>query len=221
MKKMKLLKEKLKDERSGRVIFISHCLLNMNARYFGGAFRRSCVSEVIEEALRRDIAVIQMQCPEQLAWGGIGKPLMWLAFDTKRTPLYLLRGIVLPLFLWYTKLRYRHYAGTLVKEIKDYLKSGYQVLGMIGIDGSPTCGVYKHIDIRCAFRLYSRTRTNDLKRDDFNKCLYSDCLREGRGLFISSVKVKLEKRGIHIPIYSHSLMDEMNHNANVFWEGIV
>jgi hypothetical protein len=34
-----LLLERLKDERSKRVIFVSHCWLNENTRYLGGAFR--------------------------------------------------------------------------------------------------------------------------------------------------------------------------------------
>lgn len=220
MKKIKLIQEKLKDERNGRVIFVSHCLLNMNARYFGGAFRSSCVSEIIEEAMKRDIALIQMKCPEQRAWGGIQKPLMWLAFDTKRTPLYLLKGIIVPLFLWYTQLCYRHYARTLVKEITDYERSGYQILGIVGIDGSPTCGVNRHIDIRRAFSLYAGTRLRDLKRGDFNRSLYAECLKDGRGIFISKVKNELDRRGIRIPFYSHSLLDEMKGKTNSIWEDI-
>ena len=33
------LLEKLRDERGRRVVFLSHCLLDENVRYLGGAFR--------------------------------------------------------------------------------------------------------------------------------------------------------------------------------------
>jgi hypothetical protein len=43
-----LLLERLKDERSKRVIFVSHCLLNENTRYLGGAFRRGCADKFVD-----------------------------------------------------------------------------------------------------------------------------------------------------------------------------
>ena len=38
-----LLLTRLADERGKQVVFVSHCLLNENTRYLGGAFRRSGV----------------------------------------------------------------------------------------------------------------------------------------------------------------------------------
>jgi hypothetical protein len=46
-----LLSERLSDERGKRVVFVSHCLLNENARYPGGAFHSGAVPEIAE--LRR------------------------------------------------------------------------------------------------------------------------------------------------------------------------
>ena len=37
-KRLQVLLERLDDERSKKVVFISHCLLNENVRYLGGAF---------------------------------------------------------------------------------------------------------------------------------------------------------------------------------------
>ena len=39
--KLQLLQRALRDERSGRVMFVSHGLLNQNRRYLGGASRRA------------------------------------------------------------------------------------------------------------------------------------------------------------------------------------
>jgi predicted secreted protein len=62
------------DERSRKVIFLSHCLLNENTRYAGGATRRGIVEEVIRPCLVEGLGVVQMPCPEQIAWGGVLKP---------------------------------------------------------------------------------------------------------------------------------------------------
>jgi predicted secreted protein len=60
---------RLQDERSGRVVYVSHCLLNENTRYLGGAFRPGAVDEVVETYLRDGTGICQLPCPEQLAWG--------------------------------------------------------------------------------------------------------------------------------------------------------
>lgn len=68
-----LLLERLKDERSQRVIFVSHCLLNENTRYPGGAFRSGGVDELMDGWQREGVGICQMHCPEQRAWGGVLK----------------------------------------------------------------------------------------------------------------------------------------------------
>jgi len=67
------LRERLRDERGGRVLFVSHCLLNENVRYQGGAGRRGAVDEIVDECRMRGLGICQMPCPEQRAWGGVGK----------------------------------------------------------------------------------------------------------------------------------------------------
>jgi hypothetical protein len=47
--KINLLKEKLSDDRSKRVVFISHSLINENTRYLGRAFAEGIINEVMDE----------------------------------------------------------------------------------------------------------------------------------------------------------------------------
>jgi predicted secreted protein len=49
-------------------VFVSHCLLNENTRYLGGAFRPGAVGEVVDTYLRAGTGICQLPCPEQLAW---------------------------------------------------------------------------------------------------------------------------------------------------------
>jgi hypothetical protein len=68
--RLELLCERLQDQRSGKVPVLSHCLLNQNVRYLGGAVHPGMVEEVVEEARRRGYGLYQLPCPEQRAWVG-------------------------------------------------------------------------------------------------------------------------------------------------------
>jgi hypothetical protein len=80
-----VLLERLKDERSKRVIFVSHCLLNENTRYLGGAFRSGCVDELVDAFQQQGLGIYQMRCPEQCAWGGVLKRRVLLFYGSKGT----------------------------------------------------------------------------------------------------------------------------------------
>jgi len=85
--KIKRVMEKLKDERSKKVIFVAHCMLNENSRWFGGAFRRGCIDEIVDQIQDRGIGIVQMECPEQ-ATGGVVKIWEWRMLGAKDTLLY-------------------------------------------------------------------------------------------------------------------------------------
>ena len=46
--KTRQLRSRLRDDRSGRVVFVAHCLLNENVRYLGGACRPGDVGEIVD-----------------------------------------------------------------------------------------------------------------------------------------------------------------------------
>ncbi len=145
-----LLLERLKDERGKRVIFVSHCLLNENTRYLGGAFRRGCVDELVDSFQQEGLGIYQMRCPEQQAWGGVLKRRLLPFFGSKGTFLYRLRHVLLPLFLWYTRWVYKRIAKVVVRDIEDYVRSGFEVVGIVGVGESPSCGVWSRLDLRCS-----------------------------------------------------------------------
>ena len=90
-----VLLNRLADDRSKRVIFLSHCLLNENTRYLGGACRAACVREVVEECMDRDLGIVQMPCPEQQAWGGVLKRTMLRAYGMRGKMLDRFRPLLL------------------------------------------------------------------------------------------------------------------------------
>jgi hypothetical protein len=84
--KIKLISEKLADERSRKVLFLSHCALNENTRYLGGAFCPGISREVLKDLNTADYGVVQLPCPEQAVWGGVYKRLIWLSFGAEGKP---------------------------------------------------------------------------------------------------------------------------------------
>jgi hypothetical protein len=106
---LEALIEKLKDNRSKKVIFVSHCILNENTRYLGGAFRKSAVKEILEVFQNQDIGIIQLPCPEQKAWGGVLKKYLWLGVGCKNTMLYQFRKLIFPNFFSNTRRKNRFY----------------------------------------------------------------------------------------------------------------
>jgi uncharacterized protein YbbK (DUF523 family) len=60
-------------ERGRCDVLVSHCLLNENTRYAGGATRPGVVAEIIDELIAAGYGIHQLPCPERGAWGGVLK----------------------------------------------------------------------------------------------------------------------------------------------------
>lgn len=117
------------DQRSKKVIFVAHCVLNQNARIKRYAYWRTGMKPVMRFLEEHDIGVVQMPCPE----------LIFLGLDRKGQIYKQLSD---------SKIRkgLRDMAKNVCYQILQYRKYGFKVLAVIGIDGSPCCGVAKTWD---------------------------------------------------------------------------
>ena len=125
------------DHRSKKVIILAHCLLNQNAISDGTADFPSQFKEIIDLLMTNHIGMIQLPCPELLCLGldrsdqnGANRPL--LTENTRIRGLMNKKGNVEIL---------QHKAEEIVMQIQEYRKHGFQVLGLIGVDRSPSCGI--------------------------------------------------------------------------------
>ena len=131
MKVLKRLAERLNktlalgDGRSRKVILVPHCALNQNARVAGAAERPAAVVELITGLLEREIGIVQMPCPELCAFG------MDRAHVKVELELRSPAGRELC----------RRLAQEQVETIQSYRAGGIRVLGILGKNGSPSCGV--------------------------------------------------------------------------------
>ena len=204
--RLRRLRSRLRDERSGRAAFVCHCLLNENTRYLGGAFRPGAVPEVVGPYLRDGIGICQLSCPEQLAWGGVLKRRLLLAYGRPRLG-RVIRPL-LPALTAYTALRYRLLAGRVAGQIADYQDSGFDVVGVVGVDASPTCGVTTTLDLNASLQAIAGCPLNRLDRTFMNDTVVNGSARPGRGLFISALDGALARRGRQVPLLRHDLRSE-------------
>jgi predicted secreted protein len=213
--KIDLLVERLRDQRSKRVVFLSHCLLNENTRYLGGACRQACVREILEQCIERGIGMVQMPCPEQEAWGGVLKRHMLRVYGTARAeaPSSLFERALGPIVVGYTRLIYRRLARRIAAQIDDYLSSGFSVLGVVAVDGSPSCGLHKSVDIAGSIRALARLDPARLSLAQQSSLLrHHSC--EGRGIFIDELHRALRRRKRDVPFVAHDLWDELDGRAS-------
>ena len=205
---MALVQQKVVDRRSRRVVFASHCLLNENVRYLGGACYAGPVDEWVDRWQSLGVGICQMPCPEQRAWGGVLKRRIAPAFGARHRRLWPLRGLLLAAFVAYTRLRYALMARQTASEIRDYTRAGYEVVGLVGVAGSPSCGVRRTLDMRSWLEMVGRHRPDELNARQVNAAVIASAAR-GRGLFISAVLGRLARTGTTVPLLEHDMLDEL------------
>ncbi len=205
----RLLLDRLRDERGRRVVLVSHCLLNQNTRYAGGATRPGVVAEVIDELVGAGYGIHQLPCPERLAWGGVLKRHSLRLYGAKGGPLYPVRGLLLCAFVRWTRFVYWRLARRVVRDVEDYGRSGITVAGIVGIGASPSCGVTTTLDMRASLDVVAACPVAALTRDVMNEQVVLGCRRAGEGLFIGALDRLLRRRGLAVPALEHDLAAEL------------
>lgn len=112
------------DARGMRVVFVSHCVLNQNSVVRGLAVREGMLEEIVDVLREFKLGIIQLPCPET---GYLGLKRWWQVRDQ------------------YDSVGFRRYCKRLAEEAArlalEFEKNGIKVVSIIGIRGSPSCGV--------------------------------------------------------------------------------
>jgi predicted secreted protein len=209
MRRVEQLRKQLADARSGRVVFLSHCLLNQNVRYLGGAGRSGGVEEIVEGYLGRGIGICQLPCPEQRAWGGLLKRRMLVAYGSAGTLRAPVARLMLRPFIFYTRRVYARLARAIARDVLDYRRCGVEVAGLVGIGGSPSCGVHTTLDLPAAVSALTRCPAARLDRRTLNQGIVAANVRPGEGLFIRALHQRLARAGAALPLSEHDLLTEL------------
>jgi len=115
---------RVKDARSGRLIFLSHCCLNQNAKVRGIAIYPGAIRPLVEMLMDADVGMIQMPCPEMtyagaMRWGHVK--------DQYNSPMF--------------RRHCQALATSVLDQAEEYHRAGYQIAGFVMMDGSPVCGL--------------------------------------------------------------------------------
>jgi predicted secreted protein len=192
------MRRSMPDERSGRVVFVSHCLLNQNTRYLGGAMCPGVVADAVDPYLSDGVGIVQMPCPEQQSWGGVLKRrFLWL-IDHPR--IARLIGTLSRLVNGYIRIRYRRIATRVVRDLEDYAEEGFELVGVIGVAGSPSCGVNTTLDLSSALKAIGSCPQSGPTTDWINQSVVAASSLPGRGLFIDALADGMNRRSIPVPL---------------------
>jgi predicted secreted protein len=83
------------------------------------------------------------------------------------------------------------------------------VVGIVGIDGSPSCGVHQTIDVGSFARSMARVDPAQLTVRDQNDLVRRHAT-PGRGIFVEELERELAARGIDVPLLAHDLLAELD-----------
>lgn len=194
---------RLADQRSHRVLFVSHCLLDQNVRYPGGAFRPGVVPEAVAPFIVDGDGIYQMPCPEQAAWGGVGRRFILRFHGSERRWACRLRAFLLPLFLAWTRWRYRLLAMRVAADAADHARAGCRIVGVLGVGNSPSCGVRQTLDLSRALAVVASLDAATIDRRTFNERAVRGCAVEGEGLFIQELRGALSRRRLTVPLLEY------------------
>ncbi len=158
------------DKRSKKVVLIAHCVLNQNSKIDRCAHYPGAIREIAQILIDAEAGILQMPCPELLCLGldrqvetGIHTTVE--SEDTRVAQLMVEDQ---------SKTLCHRLVSDLVYQIEEYQRNGFALVGIIGINGSPTCGI-------------ETTWANNREE-------------QGPGVFIRMLNEESQKRGISLPM---------------------
>ena len=156
------------DKRGKKLILVSHCILNQNAKLDECAHYPGAILDVVQLLVGQGLGIIQMPCPELIQLG------LDRQTDKSANPTVMSEDTRIAKLMHEKKAQQLcdKIADDIIYQIEEYRKHNFEVVGLLGINGSPTCGV-------------ETTWENDQE--------IAEC-----GVFIKILDAKLAQRGIKL-----------------------
>lgn len=178
------------DGRSKRVVFVAHCLLNQNAISDNTAVYPAAFREVVDFFLEQDVGIVQMPCPELCCLGlDRGDP----AGGTREVTVENTR-IRTAMQATAPHERLLRLVELVMLQITEYHRNGFQILGIVGANRSPNCGV--------------ETTSADNKE------------QPGKGLFMEELERRLVSAGFSLPMAGLKASDDVTAKLRTLLQAI-
>jgi len=118
--------EKQTNSNEKKIILLPHCILNPFSIIHGRQNNQRLAREMIEMAMKNDVGIIQLPCPEMTLLGA----KRWAqSFEQYDTP-------------WFHK-HCEKLAESIVDQMLDHYNDGIKLIATVGIAGSPSCAVFE------------------------------------------------------------------------------
>jgi predicted secreted protein len=111
-------------ERGKNIVLVSHCILNQNSVVLPLARAKGSYNALCRTIFDNDIGILQLPCPEITHLGLSRPPMTKEEYDTIAYR-QLCKELILPI----------------LTQLLFYREAGYNLIGIIGIDQSPTCSL--------------------------------------------------------------------------------
>lgn len=153
--------------RSGRIVVVSHCILNVHSLEENLAIYPGLEEEVVELLLKKGVGIYQIPCPEIELSSIFRKALPKESYE-------------------HPKIRefYRKLAVSIVQTLSSYIKKGYKISAVLGAEGSPTCGIDR----------VGRWKKGIKGKREFPRDIE---FVPGRGVFMEEFEASLETLHVH------------------------
>jgi len=167
---------------SKKIIFVSHCLLNTASKVLKFSGDQMIKEDDVRKnfllkAIENDIHIVQLPCPEFNIYG----PLRWGHVKNQFNNTFF-------------RKRCMEMLEPLIEQVHGYMECGdlFEIAGIIGINGSPSCGVdYTCIGDWCG-EISSRENLEDV--------LNSIKVSNEKGVMIEVLMEMLEREGLELKI---------------------
>jgi predicted secreted protein len=125
------------DKRSRRLVLVAHCVLNQNAKLDRCARYPGAIVEVSEALVREGVGILQLPCPELVCLGLDRGSEPGIATTVEAEDTRIARRMAEE----DSRRTCRNLADGVIHQIQEYRKHGFEIVGLVGINGSPSCGV--------------------------------------------------------------------------------
>lgn len=157
----------MSDKRSGKIVVVSHCMLNVHCLEDNLATYPGLEEEVIQLLIKKGVGFFQIPCPEMELSGIFRKPLPKQSYDKQK-----IREI------------YRQLAEKITGTLTGFIKKGYEIVAVIGAEGSPACGIDS----------VGKWKDDVKGKKEFPRDIE---FIPGTGVFMEEFKSALENKNIH------------------------
>lgn len=162
--------------RIKKIAIISHCIINQNSVVKGEYKDINIFFPFIKKLFEENIGILQLPCPETECYGLRRWGHVKEQFDNCGYRKYLEKIV-----------------NSFVDIIKEYINNGYEIVGIYGIAGSPSCGV----NLTCSANWEGEISSYKDKEDIISRV---KMINES-GIFMEMFKSILDKNKINIPFY--------------------